>query len=582
MEYILQFGIIILSIHQSIVMLNKKIFASFFLLAVAVNQAIAAPRVPEELTDNGLIYCTNATGFSFNPQTADAGTSMNVVTEQIYNKLFDISNTSAIPTPVLAQSYSVSPDGTVITIHLRKGIKFHRTDWFKPTRDFNADDVVFSLNRVLGYETYLPTLEQSSVDYKNPQYRIFHEQAKKVRFPYFESIKLNQKIESVKALNSHTVQITLFKPDASILSHLASQYAIIFSQEYAVQLNADDNLVQLDILPVGTGPYKVKNYFRNQYVRLEKNEDYWKKDAKIKDIIIDLSTDRTGRLVKFFNGECQIASYPEVSQLGLLKENDERYYVKTSDGMNLAYLAFNFQKVAIQDEQLRRAIAQAINRQRIIKTIYHNTATVANNIIPNISWASSVNTPDFAYDFNPVEAKKVLQNKQLNLNMWVINEEQVYNPAPLKTAELIKEDLNNVGVNVTIRSVTRTFLIDQLNKKSEDYDMILTGWLAGNLDPDSFMRPILSCSSSNEITNLSNWCSKKFDQFMDEALDSANLRVRANAYNQAQELILSELPIIPIANVKRVLVASSRVQHIEMSPFGSLNFSTLSLRKGQK
>lgn len=582
MEYILQFGIIILSIHQSIVMLNKKIFASFFLLAVAVNQAIAAPRVPEELTDNGLIYCTNATGFSFNPQTADAGTSMNVVTEQIYNKLFDISNTSAIPTPVLAQSYSVSPDGTVITIHLRKGIKFHRTDWFKPTRDFNADDVVFSLNRVLGYETYLPTLEQSSVDYKNPQYRIFHEQAKKVRFPYFESIKLNQKIESVKALNSHTVQITLFKPDASILSHLASQYAIIFSQEYAVQLNADDNLVQLDILPVGTGPYKVKNYFRNQYVRLEKNEDYWKKDAKIKDIIIDLSTDRTGRLVKFFNGECQIASYPEVSQLGLLKENDERYYVKTSDGMNLAYLAFNFQKVAIQDEQLRRAIAQAINRHRIIKTIYHNTATVANNIIPNISWASTVNTPDFAYDFNPVEAKKVLQNKQLNLNMWVINEEQVYNPAPLKTAELIKEDLNNVGVNVTIRSVTRTFIIDQLNKKSEDYDMILTGWLAGNLDPDSFMRPILSCSSSNEITNLSNWCSEKFDQFMDEALDSANLRVRANAYNQAQELILSELPIIPIANVKRVLVASSRVQHIEMSPFGSLNFSTLSLRKGQK
>ena len=241
--------------------------------------------------------------------------------------------------------------------------------------------------------------------------------------------------------------------------------------------------MQLDILPVGTGPYKVKNYFRNQYVRLEKNEDYWKKTPKLKILLLIYPQIVPGVLVKFFNGECQIASYPEVSQLGLLKENDERYYVKTSDGMNLAYLAFNFQKVAIQDEQLRRAIAQAINRQRIIKTIYHNTATVANNIIPNISWASSVNTPDFAYDFNPVEAKKVLQNKQLNLNMWVINEEQVYNPAPLKTAELIKEDLNNVGVNVTIRSVTRTFLIDQLNKKSEDYDMILTGWLAGNLDP---------------------------------------------------------------------------------------------------
>lgn len=563
------------------IMWYKKLVMSVCWFAFMVNTVVAAPRVPEELTDNGLIYCTHASGFSFNPQTSDAGTSMNVVTEQIYNKLFEISNT-AIPTPILAQSYSISPDGKIITIYLRKGIKFHHTDWFKPTRDFNADDVVFSLNRVLGYETYLPTLEQSAVDYKNPQYRIFHEQAKKVRFPYFESIKLNQKIESVKALNPHTVQITLFKPDASILSHLASQYAIIFSQEYAVQLNADDNLVQLDLLPVGTGPYKVKNYFRNQYVRLEKNEDYWKKDAKIKNIIIDLSTDRTGRLVKFFNGECQIASYPEVSQLGLLKENDKRYYVKSAEGMNLAYLAFNFQNAVIQDEQVRRAIAQAINRQRIIKTIYHNTATVANNIIPNISWASSVNTPDFAYDFNPSEAKKVLQDKQLHLNMWVLNEEQVYNPAPLKTAELIKEDLNNVGVNVTIRSVTRTFLIDQLNKKSENYDMILTGWLAGNLDPDSFMRPILSCNSSSEMTNLSNWCDEDFDQLMDKALDSPNLWERAHAYNLAQELILSKLPIVPLANMKRVLVVNSRVRHIEMNPFGSLNFSTLSLRKGEK
>ena len=563
------------------IMRYKKLVMSVCWFAFMVNTVVAAPRVPEELTDNGLIYCTHASGFSFNPQTSDAGTSMNVVTEQIYNKLFEISNT-AIPTPILAQSYSISPDGKIITIYLRKGIKFHHTDWFKPTRDFNADDVVFSLNRVLGYETYLPTLEQSAVDYKNPQYRIFHEQAKKVRFPYFESIKLNQKIESVKALNPHTVQITLFKPDASILSHLASQYAIIFSQEYAVQLNADDNLVQLDLLPVGTGPYKVKNYFRNQYVRLEKNEDYWKKDAKIKNIIIDLSTDRTGRLVKFFNGECQIASYPEVSQLGLLKENDKRYYVKSAEGMNLAYLAFNFQNAVIQDEQVRRAIAQAINRQRIIKTIYHNTATVANNIIPNISWASSVNTPDFAYDFNPSEAKKVLQDKQLHLNMWVLNEEQVYNPAPLKTAELIKEDLNNVGVNVTIRSVTRTFLIDQLNKKSENYDMILTGWLAGNLDPDSFMRPILSCNAASEMTNLSNWCDEDFDQLMDNALDSPNLWERAHVYNQAQELILSKLPIVPLANMKRVLVVNSRVRHIEMNPFGSLNFSTLSLRKGEK
>lgn len=264
------------------------------------------------------------------------------------------------------------------------------------------------------------------------------------------------------------------------------------------------------MLPVGTGPYKVQNYFRNQYVRFIRNEHYWKKPAQIKNIIIDLSTDRTGRLVKFLNGECQIVSYPEVSQLGLLQDKNEHFYVDFVEGMNLSYLAFNFKKPAMKSMKLRRAISQAIDRHRIVQTIYHHTATVANNIIPSISWASKVNTPDFAYDYAPEKARAFLQDKQLQLTMWVINEEQVYNPSPLKMAELIKRDLANVGVKVIVQPVTRTYLIERLKAHSEDYDMILAGWLAGNLDPDSFMRPILSCNTVTEITNFSNWCDPPF------------------------------------------------------------------------
>ena len=168
-------------------------------------------------------------------------------------------NHDARVTPELAQSYSISEDGKTIIINLRKGVKFHHTQWFTPSRDFNADDVVFSLNRVLGHSTSLPEFDSSEQnDSFNKQYKIFHELAKKTRFPYFESIKLKEKIEQVEAINPYQVKITLFAPDASILSHLASQYAIIFSQEYALQLNADDNLIQLDILPVGTGPYQLK------------------------------------------------------------------------------------------------------------------------------------------------------------------------------------------------------------------------------------------------------------------------------------------------------------------------------------
>ena len=558
-------------------------FLCFLLNTSLLSQVQAAPRVPQSLTENGLIYCTNASGFSFNPQTADAGTSMNVVTEQIYNKLFEIKNHSATVTPSLATSYSISDDGKTILINLRKGVKFHHTPWFTPTRDFNAEDVVFSINRVLGHDTYLPILNQDNPTHdKNPQYRVFHEQAKKVRFPYFDSIKLNQKIKSVSAVNPYLVKIELFEPDSSILSHLASQYAIIFSQEYTYQLSADDNLAQLDTHPVGTGPYQVQDYVYNQYVRLLRNDNYWNKDAKIQHIVVDLSSDRTGRLVKFFNNECQIAAYPEVSQLGLLHDNDERYYLQSADGMNLSYLAFNFNKPLMQDAQIRQAISRSINRARIVRNIYHNTATVANNIIPNVSWASSVNTPEFDFDYSPKQAKKILQDKKLHLTMWVLNEEQMYNPSPLKTAELIKWDLAQAGVEVKVRSVTRTFLLEQLNHATEDYDMILTGWLAGNLDPDGFMRPILSCDTKNEVANLSNWCNPKFNELMDNALTGTALSDRAKDYNAAQDLVLNELPIIPIANVKRFLVASSKVKGVQITPFGSMNFSTLYFTKEKK
>ncbi|OOF70240.1 ABC transporter substrate-binding protein [Rodentibacter caecimuris] len=563
-------------------MFIRNLILCCFIYSLSAFQSFqAAPRVPKEITENGLTYCTNSGGFSFNPQTADAGASMNIITEQIYDKLFDIRNHSAQLIPMLAQSYSISPDGKEIIINLRKGVKFHHTPWFTPTRDFNAEDVVFSINRMLGNNTYLPVFEPKA-EQQNLQYKIFHEQVKKARFPYFESIKLNQKIKSISAINTHQVKIELFMPDSSILAHLASQYAIILSQEYAYQLNADDNLAQIDTYPVGTGSYQIKDYVYNQYVRLARNERYWRKKAAIPQIVIDLTTDRSGRLIKFFNNECQIASYPEISLLGLLNGNNERYYVHSTEGMNLAYLAFNFKKPSMRDIKLRQAISHAINRHRLVKNIYHNTATVANNIIPSISWAATVNTPDFDYDYNLEQAKALLENRSVNLIMWVLSEEQVFDPTPIKTAQLIKQDLAKIGITLKVRSVSRTFLLEQLRNQTEEYHLILAGWLTGNLDPDSFMRPILSCGAQNDVTNLSNWCNQDFDHFMDIALTTTNLRERAKAYHSAQEIVLNQLPIMPIANVKRVLVSNAKVKGVEITPFGSLNFSLLHFNKEKK
>ncbi len=563
-------------------MLKISITLLFFLTTSF--PVLSAPRVPAELTDNGLIYCTHATGFSFNPQTADAGTSMNVVTEQIYNKLFESKANSSQVVPSLAQSYKISPDGKTITLYLRRGVKFHHTPWFTPSRDFNADDVVFSLNRVLGHNTSLPEFElEKEQNIANRQYSIFHDLAKKTRFPYFESIKLNQKINYVENVDPYTVQIHLFEPDASILSHLASQYAVIFSHEYALQLNADDNLEQLDTLPVGTGAYQLQEYLRGQYVRLMPNPYYWQKPAKISNIIIDLSTDKTGRMAKFFNNECHIAAFPEVSQLGLLQQSGAQFKTTITEGMNLSFLAFNFLRPAMQNADLRHAIALAINRERLIKHIYYDTAVVANNIIPAISWAAGNDTSHFDYNYDPKKAREILANMQVPpLEMWAVQEEQLFNPAPIKMAEMIRADLKAVGLDVKVRLISRNFLTENLHNKTEDYDLILAGWLAGSLDPDSFLRPILSCGTTNEISNVSNWCSESFDQLLDSALTHSDPHARAADYAIAQRQVFSELPILPLANVKRILISNTRVNGIEVTPFGNIHFEKLSLKKEGK
>ncbi|OBW94447.1 ABC transporter substrate-binding protein [Gallibacterium salpingitidis] len=565
-------------------MVLSRYFVLYWLGLFGAGFALAAPSVPKQVLDNGLVYCTHSLPVSLNPQTADIGTNTNIVADQIYNKLFELSGNDNHVVPSLATSYYLSTDGRTITINLRRGVKFHKTEWFTPTRDFNAEDVVFSLNRIIGKnDGIFPADENVNTNSsKVSQYALFNEKAKNKHFPYFESIRLRNKIESVVAINPYQVQIHLVSPDASVLSHLSGPNAVILSYEYALQLNADDNLAQLDTLPVGTGPYQLKSYFRDRNVRLVRNDEYWGERANIKNVVIDVSTTKTGRLAKFLNGECDIVAFPDASQLKLLNERLPSVRISVSDSMNLAFVALNMKRQVMQNVDTRRAIAFAINRQRIIKHIYYGTAKVAQSIIPQISWASRFNATAFDYDYDPEKARSLLTNKNLTLSFWVIDEEQVYDPNPIKMAEMIKYDLAKVGIKVNIKVVSYNFLKKRVEEGKDDYDMILTGWVTNNLDPDSFLRPILSCPSQSTISNLSSWCHPPMDALLVKALQTDVQLLRSLDYDMAQQIIVRQVPIIPIATVNNVLVANNRVAGINMTPFGNIHFRALSLNEVQK
>lgn len=550
------------------------IFAIFGLNSTA----FSAPRIPKELRNESLVYCTGVLGFSFNPQKADVGTNMNVVTEQIYDKLFEFDAKSNSLKPSLAERFSVSEDGKVITLNLRQKVAFHTTSWFTPTRYFNAEDVVFSLNRMIGYVEELPALdfnEAERAQFQQNQYYAYQFKANLAHYPYFESVALKNKIKKITMPNDYTVQIHLVEADNSVLAHLASQYAVILSKEYALQLNADENLAQLDLLPVGTGVYQLNDYVANEYVRLKPHHKYWGKKAHIPNMVVDVSTNSAARIAKYLNRECDVVALPEPSQLSVVSKNE----IVENSGANLAFLAFNMQKPRMQDIQFRRKISQAINRQRIADLLFYGSAQVAQNALPPILYPIKNYR---GYPYRKAELAHQGTETPDRLQLWVIDENRVYNLHPQKMAELIRSDLAEIGIEVDIKLVSRAYVAQFAEAGKANYDLILTGWLANNLDPNAFLAPILSCRSQNELTNLANWCNPEFDRWLDMAKGNEQPYVRHLLYRLAQNILEQQLPILPLVNGNRILLVNSRIENAQVTPFGQVRLADLTLKYEEK
>ena len=153
----------------------------------------------------------------FDPAQYTTGTDFDAAAETVFNRLvqFERGGTKVDPGP--AESWDVSDDGKTYTFHLRKGVKFHSTDYFKPTREFNADDVLFTFERMLD---------------KNHPFR----KAYPTEFPYFTDMGLDKNIARVEKLDEHRVKFTLNEVDAAFIQNLAMHVASIQSAEYAGQL----------------------------------------------------------------------------------------------------------------------------------------------------------------------------------------------------------------------------------------------------------------------------------------------------------------------------------------------------------
>ncbi|MBA0217625.1 peptide ABC transporter substrate-binding protein SapA [Pectobacterium brasiliense] len=521
--------------------------------ALAAPPSVLTPPAPlDNIRQSGFVYCVNDVLNTFNPQMARSGVTIDTLAAQLYDRLLDVDPYTYRLMPELAQRWEVSDNGSTYRFYLRRDVPFQHTAWFSPTRNMNADDVIFSFQRML--------------DEKHPYHDVNGGE-----YPYFDSLQFADSVQSIRKLGEYSIEIRLNSPDASFLWHLATHYAPILSAEYAQRLAKEDKKERLDREPVGTGPYLLDEYRNGQYIRLTRNGNYWRGLPRMRQVVVDLGSGGTGRLSKLLTGECDVLAYPAASQLTILR-NDPRLRLSLRPGMNVAYLAFNVRKPPLDDRRVREAIALAINNDRLMQSIYYGTAETAASILPRASWA--YDNESQITEYNPQKAQQILQElglTNLNLRLWVPSASQSYNPSPLKTAELIQADLAQIGVTVTIVPVEGRFQEARLMELS--HDLTLAGWATDSNDPDSFFRPLLSCAAIRSQSNYAHWCDPTFDEVLQNALSSQQLSKRIDYYQQAQRILAEQLPVLPLASSLRLLAYRYDMKGLVLSPFGNASFA---------
>jgi len=526
-----------------------------WLCFIATSSLLLGCTKPSLESITAITYCSESNPGSFNPQLDTSSTTADASAHQIYDRLLEFNPSNGLIEPGLASSWLVSNDGLTYTFQLRRNVQFHQTAYFTPSRNFNADDVIFSIDR-----WRLASHPYHDVNGGN--------------YPYFESLRLDQRIKSVERINGYRVEITLYAPDSSFLANLATDFSVILSEEYAIDLMTNGRPADIDRYPIGTGPYKFRGFRQNQYIRFERHDDYFLPISGPEQLLFDITNKSSLRMAKLITGECDAVAFPSQSDLAVIEEREDLTLLQTP-GLNIGFWAFNATRPPFDNPQVRRAMALAIDKTSLLDAIYLGQATRAKSLVPSASWAYEANAKELGY--NPVRARELLDEAgvpfNFTMNIWAMPVQRAYNPNAMKMAQLIKSYLADVGVNVNI--ISYDWNIFRENLRLGLHDSVLIGWNADNADPDNFYRPLLTCEAIPSGTNRAMWCNPEYDSLIEQALLTDNFDERTAYYHQANALLFEQMPLVPIAHAFQYQAIRANIENMQVNPFGGIRFDSV-------
>ena len=514
-------------------------------MAIAAGMATAADA-------KTLVFCPSGGPEGFDPAPFTLGTTFDASSQALYDRLVTFKPGTTEIAPGLAESWEVSSDGLDYTFHLRPGVTFQGTADFTPTRDFNADDVLFTFERQLKTD--------------NP----FHAYVEGASWEYFNAMSMPDLVKSIEKVDDMTVKFVLNRPEAPFIANMAMDFASVVSKEYADKLTESGSISDLNQKPVGTGPFQFVAYQPDAVIRYKANPDYWAGKQPIDDLVFAISTDASVRQQKLTAGECHITPYPNPADIESLKSN-EALNVMEQEGLNVGYLAYNTQQAPFDKAEVRKALNMAINKDAILDAVFQGAGQAAKNPIPPTMWSYNDAVEDDKYD--PEAAKKMLEDagvKDLSMKVWAMPVQRPYNPNARRMAELIQEDFSKIGVTVEVVSYEWGEYLER--SKATDRDgAVLLGWTGDNGDPDNFLAVLLGCDAVGG-SNRAQWCNEEFNDLVQKAKTLSSQDERAKLYEEAQVVFKREAPWATIAHSVVFMPMRKEVTGYKMDPLGGHAF----------
>ncbi|MVM55138.1 ABC transporter substrate-binding protein [Gordonibacter urolithinfaciens] len=490
-------------------------------------------------TADTITYSLTADPRAVDPAYFDDGESA-VVSCNMYEGLYQYGKTDAKVSPCLAKDLpEISDDGLVYTIKLNEGIKFH------DGTDFNADAVKKSIER------QLEPNRNSNMPYAS--------------FVFGEE-EAGNGVASVEAVDDYTVKITMRTASAPFVKNLAMALASPIVAPSAIEAATDGQAITN---PVGTGPYKFVDWTKGASVTLVANEDYWGEAPKTKNLVFKIIAEGNTRLTSLINGECDIISSVDPASADQIVDNGFELF--SEDGMTINYMAFNTETGKCTDQEVRKAVAQAINVEEMVKSIYGDYATVANSVMPTWMAPYTKDVKQTAYD--PEAAKKTLADKGItSLQCITYTTARPYNQkGGSDLANMIQGYLSAVGVELSITQYDWTTYKTKV--QTDPYDICFYGWTGDNGDPDNFMNLL---ADTNWSINVAHWQDDEYKALIAEGLKTPDGDARDAIYLQCEEMVAEKQPWVLISHSKNLLGYSPKVKDFYYHPTGVVFFKGVS------